>query len=343
MPSILQDYSTRFQCDLTILIPLGDRLDYFEACLKSICQQKQQGRTEILLLDDASDNFSRADLEAIFQKYSIYLPPEKYTVHYVRHPQNLGESGNVNWGLKLANSPWIYIVHDDDLLLENTLSWFEDILQKNPDLDLVSGAFYSINEADDIVAKSDFLAHTGLVDAEFQNLFLADNPLQGITTIYNKRIFEKAGFFNPELEAAADWELFRRICKVPNLKWYYLPQHIGAYRLHDQQKSAQYETQISDRYIWQVLALSENYFSSLEQKVSRKSRYWQCFQAVDDYFMGGQFDTALAVCLDLVEFSGLGDRLWLEVLNQSDFKNKQQIYELMLNLVDKMKDITTST
>lgn len=336
MVSILQDYSSQCQFDLTILIPLGDRLNYFASCLRSICQQKHQGRTEILLLDDASDVFNRDDLEEIFQQYKLYLPSEKYTVYYVRHPQNLGESGSINWGCKLANSPWIYIVHDDDLLLENTLPWFEDILQNNSDLDLISGAFYTINESDDITTKSKFLTHTGLVNIKFLELFLADDPLRFIATFYNKQIFEKAGFLNPELESVAHWELCRRICNVPDLNWYYLPQHIGA----DREISESNKTSISNQYIWQVLKLSEQYFSPLEQKISRKRRYQKCFQAVDDYFMAEEFDQALAICLDLVEFSELGDRLWLEVLNQSNFKHKQQMYQLMLNLIDKIQDET---
>lgn len=337
MPSILQDYSTRFQFDLTILIPLGDRLDYFEACLQSICQQKQQGHTEILLLDNVSKTFNRTNLEAIFQKYSIYLSQTKYTVHYIRYPQYLSQSASINWGLKLANSPWIYIVQAHNLLLKNTLSWFEDILQQHHNLDLVSGAFYTIDKIDNIMSKSDFLAHTGLVNLDFLELFITKNPLSQITTFYNKRIFEKAGFFNPELEATANWELFRRISKIPNLNWYYLPQYIGAYR--DHQELDQYETSISHESIWQVLRLSKQYFSPLEQKISRKNRYHQCFQAIDNHLIDSKFESALAICLDLVEFSGLGDRLWLEVLNQANFKHKQQIYELMLNLIDKMKDI----
>ena len=120
------------------LIPLGDRLTYLEECLKSICQQQHQGRTEILVLDDANLTFNRRDLDNIFEKYRVYLLPEKYIVHYVRHPQKIGEYANINWGLQLANSPWVYIVRGDDLLLENTLLWFEEIITKQQDLDLIS-------------------------------------------------------------------------------------------------------------------------------------------------------------------------------------------------------------
>lgn len=332
MPSILQDYSTQFQFDLTIVIPLGDRLDYFEACLKSICQQKQQGRTEILLLDNASNIFSRTDLEVIFQKYSIYLTPAKYTIHYVRHPQHLDVVNNINWGCKWANSPWIYLVSSNGLLLENTLSWFKDIIQKQSDLDLISGAFYTIDQEDNILSKSDFLNHGGSVDTHFLRLFLDQNPLQQIATLYNRKIFMKAGFFRPELGVIAEWEFFRRISQLPDLKWYYLPQYIGAHRLQSVSTAVAPDAKISSQDVWQTLALSEHYFSSYDQKLSRKKRYQQCLQAVEDHFLAGQLEAALAICFDLVEFSGLGDRLWLETLNQSTFKHKQQIYRLILIL-----------
>ncbi|AFY36798.1 glycosyl transferase family 2 [[Leptolyngbya] sp. PCC 7376] len=339
MQPLLQDYSNKIKFQFSIILPLHNRLNYFESCLKSICQQQHQCRTEILLLDDASQTFSRQDIQQIVEKCRPYLPSEKYTIYYLRHPQNLGEYSNINWGIKLANSPWIYIVHDDDLLLENTLLWFEEIIQKQPSLDLVSGASYTIDDTDKIIKKSSFLGNQGLANQEFLNLFLANNPLECVATIYSKQIFEKVGYFKADLDVSADWELLRRVSKVTELQWYYLPQYIGACRHHEQQKSKQYQTSISDQYIWQVLNLSQHYFSSLEQRTSKKSRYWQCFQAVEHYFDAGEMDSALSLCLDIVEFSDLGDRLWLEVLNQFELKHKQQIYELMVMLIDKATEV----
>ncbi|OKH15150.1 glycosyltransferase [[Limnothrix rosea] IAM M-220] len=338
MSPLLQNYSDQDQFQFSIVIPLGDRLTDLEKCIASICQQQHQGQTEILLLDDASQTFNLQDLELIFEQYSVYLNPEKYTIHYIRHPQCLGEYANLNWGLKCANSPWIYFVCDDNLLLENTLLWFEEIIEKQPSLDLISGAFYTINKTDEILEKSEFLANSGLVDQGFLNRFLAENPLQSIATIYHKRLFKKIGYFNLDLGKLADWEFYRRVTKIRGLNWYYLPQYIGAYRQEPMLKSPLATINVSDKAVWQVLKLSQKYFSPVEQRISRKSRYWQCFGAVDGYFIAGQIDQAISICLGLVDFSGLGDRLWLEVLNQYDFKYKQQIYELMLILTKQVAE-----
>jgi hypothetical protein len=48
-------------------------------------------------------------------------------------------------------------------------------------------------------------------------------------------------------------------------------------------------------------------------------------------------DQVLSRMLDLVEFSDVGDRLWLEVLNQSEFKYKKEMYDIMLMLMEKLE------
>ena len=330
MSALLQDYSKKNKFQFSIIIPLNNRLDYLESCLRTICQQQHQSATEILLLDDASEIFEQKDVEAILGKYWDYFPSEKYAIYYWRHPQKIGEYANLNLGVKLAKGDWIYIAHEHDLLLESTFVWFEELIQKQSNIEMISGAFYSVDEADKIVAKSEFLANQGLVDQDFLNIFLARNPLQNIATLYRKNVFEKVGYFKMGLGDSTEWEFLRRVSKIPAVQWYYLPQYLGACRYQEDSQSAALNHQIylAKESVWQALNFSEHYFSVLEQRTSKRSRYWQCFQTVEKYFDTGKLDDALSLCLDVIEFSDLDDYLWLEVLNQFEFRHKQQIYEL---------------
>ncbi len=336
MPPLLQDYSYQKQFQISLILPRGDRLDYLEKCIESICQQQHEGSTEILLLDNAHSETNREELELLFGNYRAYFPKQKYTIHYIKHPQFLEVYANINWGLKLANGQWLYLIHAGDLLLESTLVWFEEIIQQQPNLDLISGGFYQINQFNEILYKSDFLNNKGLVEPRFFEQFFISNPLQPITTIYNKALLEKVGYFNTNLATGADWELLRRVIKVPNLNWYYLPQYVGAARSHITND----QSALSNADVWQILDASERYFSPDEQRISKKNRFSQCFQSMEEYLLAGKVDRALSVGLDLVTFSDLGDRLWLEVLKQQNFKYKQQMYE-MISMLMKQVEITT--
>ncbi len=265
------------------------------------------------------------------------LKQDFLTFIYVCHPQPLGHHGSINSALKIARGEWIQIINDHDLLLPKSFSQIEKIIDQSLEIDVISGCFYYINQQDEVLLKPHPLSQEGLVSKDFFNGLLTENPLHSVAIIYHKTIFTKVGYFNPEIELAGDWELWQRIAKIPRVRWYYLPEALACVRVDTTARTLKEHLFVPEKYIWQIFHKGRAYLSLEEQKIVKKHRYFRCFTEAEELLLRGKMDQVLSLMLDLVEFSNMGDRLWLEVLNQSGFKYKKEMYDIMLMLMEKLE------
>jgi hypothetical protein len=232
--------------------------------------------------------------------------------------------------LRLTNGKWIYISEDNNLFEENAFSEFEQAIQTCTNLDLVCGRFYQINAEAEIVKTSPKLGLEGIVDQDFFSLFLFNNPLKSAPILYNKRIFETLGYFNPQLEQFIDWEFLRRITQSSCTNWYYCPKYLICSRLSSTIKDNENPLNDDTQLIWQMINLGQEYYPYREQKLVKKSQYIKLFNLINQLFLDQKVDQTFSLLWDIVQYSELGDRLWLEVLNQSKLKYKREIYDVIV-------------
>ena len=110
---------------VTILIPTYRRPELLAQALRSARQQTAPGESyEILVVDN--DPTPGSETERLME--GMRAP----NLRYIRNEENLGGYGNWNRGFHLAETEWVCLLHDDDLLLPSCiervlyiLSWFE--------------------------------------------------------------------------------------------------------------------------------------------------------------------------------------------------------------------------
>lgn len=90
---------------LTIAIPVCERVDFFREALESALNQTLP--VNIMVLDNAS---TKTDFKALVEAYN------SPRITYYRNPTNLGPHGNFNQCIKLCPTPYVLILHDDDVL-----------------------------------------------------------------------------------------------------------------------------------------------------------------------------------------------------------------------------------
>lgn len=95
---------------LTVLIPTYQRPQFLFQALKSAQDQTVPQETYNILV---MDNDPRSDTETQRLVERLCSP----NLRYVKNKQNLGSYGNWNQGFRLAETEWICLLHDDDLLL----------------------------------------------------------------------------------------------------------------------------------------------------------------------------------------------------------------------------------
>jgi GT2 family glycosyltransferase len=97
--------------DVSILIPVFNRLDFTRACLESLERTAGRVRYEVILADDGSTDGTRDFLRT--------LPKPRYRSLCNEKP--LGQAHNINAAAKLARAPILCLMHNDTVLMPGWL------------------------------------------------------------------------------------------------------------------------------------------------------------------------------------------------------------------------------
>lgn len=101
---------------ITVFIPTYKRFDLFKEALASVINQKPVDfQWDILVVDNEPYEGIPNDVEAYIRTLS------DINIRYFRNATNLRPGDNFNRGIYLARGEWVMMLHDDDLLLPNTL------------------------------------------------------------------------------------------------------------------------------------------------------------------------------------------------------------------------------
>ena len=108
---------------LSIIVPVYNRENYIESCLKTLLQI-QSDEIEIIIVDDGSIDNSLGlclDYEKIDKRINVY------------HKENGGVSSARNYGINHASGEYLMFVDSDDMICVETIS---DFMKKKWDKDI---------------------------------------------------------------------------------------------------------------------------------------------------------------------------------------------------------------
>ena len=127
---------------LTIAIPTYNRAGYLDLCLTRIMQevsgldQKYQGMVGVLVSNNASTDNSRA----IADKHAGISAVQMIVVH---QPVNIGGGSNFLYCYGAAKTPYIWLMGDDDVVLEGgLLTILKQLLSQEVDILYLNGYVY---------------------------------------------------------------------------------------------------------------------------------------------------------------------------------------------------------
>ena len=155
---------------VTIYILAYNRPEYLCQCLNSISAQTHSNFKVVVL-----DNASQADLKAVTKSFA------DLNIDYIRHPKNLGSTGNIKYAWQQPKDTEFFMMfHDDDLLRPGFLQIGLGALGKNDDVAWLASelqsfksdppAYRSIESAEPLLLDEAHLAY-GLMKREFQLAF----------------------------------------------------------------------------------------------------------------------------------------------------------------------------
>lgn len=203
---------------ITIVTPSLNQGRFIEETIHSILAQHYEN-LEYLVMDGGSTD----DTLSILKTYNGGLQwwSEK----------DRGQAHAINKGFRRATGEILAYLNSDDIYEPNALSKVADYFMENPEVDLVYGEGYLMNE--DGTCKRRFPATEPQFDL-WRLIHIWDFILQQ-ATFFRRSLLERIGFLDESLSFGMDWDLWIRAGKVANIG--YLPEYLGTLREYDSAKS----------------------------------------------------------------------------------------------------------
>ena len=123
---------------ISVGIPAYSRCRELQELLESIDSQTVLP-TEITICEDHS--IERLTIRSIVEQWRERFAKSGCRINYHENEVNLGYDGNLRKVIAVSHSPWVMLLGNDDLLLENCVETVEHFLSTHQDATMVSRSF----------------------------------------------------------------------------------------------------------------------------------------------------------------------------------------------------------
>jgi len=217
---------------VSVCLPTYNGEAFVAEAVHSILAQQWQD-FELLVLDDQSTD-ATLDIVRSFADSRLRV---------CQNPQRLGIPGNWNRCLRLAQSEFICLFHQDDVMRPENLERKIQILTANPTVSLVHSAveFIVDDSAPAILsswienASADFILPG---NCYFRRLLFRGNLICASAVVAHRRKLLDLGGFDEELGFACDYEMWMKLCVENSVA--FLSQPLVGYRWHEKNASHAY-------------------------------------------------------------------------------------------------------
>ena len=120
---------------ISVIMPVYNPGKYLAQSIESILAQTF-GRFKFIIVNDCSTDSSHAVISSYTDQRIVYK----------QHPQNRGVVAAMNTGLQEADTPYVCIMHADDIALPERLEKQKEWLDRHPETALIAGKTIHINE-----------------------------------------------------------------------------------------------------------------------------------------------------------------------------------------------------
>lgn len=243
---------------VSVIIPAYNRAHLLDRAIKSVLNQTFQD-FELIIVDDASTDSTELVVMSFGDKRIIYI------LHEIRK----GASASRNTGIKASRGMYIAFLDSDDEWLPQKLEKQIKVFENGSDkLGLVYVGYSDENKPDEPIIPQ----YRGKILH-----YLLINNYVGSTTnpLIRKNCFDKAGYFDEDLPAANDWDIWIRISQHYDFE--FIPEILASY--HPQPDSISKNIEFIEKSRIIIFRKYNHLFNALPQSF-KIERY---------YFLGQRF------------------------------------------------------
>jgi glycosyltransferase involved in cell wall biosynthesis len=207
---------------LTIALPVYKRTDFVRSALDSAV--KQTVPCSILLIDN---NSPHDDFKKIVDSY------EGVDIKYIKTEETVPQDENFNNCFRYAETLWVTVLHDDDMLHCQFVEYCQSILEKHGDKvgGVMVPSFVSEEEWPEVYTQKSMTEDIRFVNEAY--FYFNTVPFPGV--LVNKDVALKIGGFNNELFPVADFDFwYRYSMEMPMV---YIAEPMAFYRISASQST----------------------------------------------------------------------------------------------------------
>jgi glycosyltransferase involved in cell wall biosynthesis len=205
---------------LSIVTPSYNQAQFLEATMRSVLEQGYP-RLEYVVQDGGSTDGSAA----LLARYGDRL-------HHAASERDAGQAQAINRGFARTSGAIMAYLNSDDLLLPGALAYVSRYFHDHPDVDVVYGQRALIDGEGREIGRWILPPHRD------RDLYYADYVPQE-TLFWRRQLWEKSGGrIDESFQFAMDWDLIMRFIEA-GARIVRVPRFLGAFRVHDAQKTGQ--------------------------------------------------------------------------------------------------------
>jgi glycosyltransferase involved in cell wall biosynthesis len=209
---------------VTVGIPTFNRSGLLREAMQSVLAQTYPS-FRLIVSDNASDD----DTPEVVRSFS------DERIRYVRSEHNIGPAGNFRRVMELAETEFLVILPDDDVLYSDHLRAAVEILDRFENVGLAHTAFDVIDERSRVTGSVSPLASDSPVrietrDHALERLMVSDWPICFSSVLYRTKAIVDAGGIRAEEEPFGDIQLWMRIAL--NWDFGYVAKPLAGFRVH---------------------------------------------------------------------------------------------------------------
>ena len=205
---------------IDIVISTYNRAEHLKKAIESAINQKNQNFNLFVL-----DNASTDNTEEVVYSFN------SQKIKYIKNSKNLGMIGNWNKALKIGNSNYVNIFHDDDILEPHYVELMVSFIKKNKDTALIHTAANIIDENGNF-KKKQVMPYKEVTDGKDFFCSYIQNSLSIIcpSVLINRSKLPLDFVFSEKFPYTSDMNFWVRASKYGSVG--YISEPIISYRVH---------------------------------------------------------------------------------------------------------------
>jgi glycosyltransferase involved in cell wall biosynthesis len=227
---------------VSIVTPSYNQGEFLEQTICSVLGQNYDYLEYFIIDGGSSDN----TLD-IIKKYKDKLD------HWESRPDK-GQAHAINKGITRSNGDILGWLNSDDVLLPGTVNHVISIFTKHPEVDVVYGSLERINQKGKIIPTPSYANNKTVFN---KKLVIGDCIVNQPGSFWRRRVMEKAGMLNENLEFSLDYEYWIRLALAGAI-FYRVPDPLAQFRISNSSKTVKK----SEKMALEQLSVLEGYLSN---------------------------------------------------------------------------------